>query len=272
MSTLLAPQQSDRSAWHDTRVGRFTASTIGALMTEPRSKADKEAGKWSETAKMLINQKAVERVTGRPVHTSANFSMRRGTLLEHAAVYLLSKHWQPIDGSTLLLYGDNAGATPDGLLRDGSTVDIKSPESEVQLFEFGDQVPEGDWEAMLAWDRTYAWQIATQALAAGTTRATLIYFSDRLAMRQWEEGERETCNAIMEAVGEKLLQETGQIYDYHIQASSDGYGWVIRSFEIPAEAMERIETVIERASEERNRVALRYAEQMTAGVSIEGLK
>jgi Zn-dependent M32 family carboxypeptidase len=30
--------------WKQTRMGKFTASTIGQLMTSPRNKADREAG------------------------------------------------------------------------------------------------------------------------------------------------------------------------------------------------------------------------------------
>lgn len=260
MSTLAAPLQTNRRAWADTRIGRFTASTIGALMTEPRSKAAKDAGEWSETAKALISQKAVEYVTGKPTYTHANFSMRRGTLLEHAAIHLMNEHWKPLFECTWIPYGENGGATPDSLLEDNSPFDVKSPESEVQLFEFADQVVEGDWHSLLKWDKNYAWQIAMQALAAGSDHASLAYFSDRVALRQWLDGERDTCNAVMAAIGDQLFNLSGQMYEYHIPPSSEGYGFVARTFEIPKSAFERINEVMERAVVERNRMAERYAE------------
>src|SRR5574343_714292 len=255
MTTLTAPVQSDRAAWHGTRVGRFTASTIGALMTPPRSKGKT----WSDTALTLIATKAVERLTGQPVQTAANFSMKRGTLLEHAATYLLSQHWQPVDACTWMPIGDNSGATPDGLLRDGSPVGIKCPENPVTVLEFGDAVPDGDWLALLDWNRTYAWQIATQALAAGSDRASLVYFSDRLPWLQWQEDERDTCNAIMSAVGDKLFNLTTQVYDYHIQPTCEGWAYVARSFGIPQEAFDQLEEVLKRAEVECLSLMERYA-------------
>lgn len=255
MTTLAAPVQSDRSAWHGTRVGRFTASTIGALMTPPRSKSKT----WSDTALTLIATKAVERLMGQPVQTAANFSMKRGTLLEHAATYLLSQHWQPVDACTWMPIGDNSGATPDGLLRDGSPVDIKCPDSPVTLLEFGDAVADGDWLALLDWDRTYAWQIATQALAAGSERASLVYFSDRLPWLRWQDEERDTCNAIMSAEAAKLFNLTSQVYDYHIPPTCEGWAYVARSFEIPQEAFDQLEDVLRRAEAECLTLVERYA-------------
>lgn len=37
MSTMTAPVQTDTAAWEETRLGKFTASTIGKLMQEPKS-------------------------------------------------------------------------------------------------------------------------------------------------------------------------------------------------------------------------------------------
>lgn len=37
MSTMIAPVQADTAAWEETRLGKFTASTIGKLMQEPKS-------------------------------------------------------------------------------------------------------------------------------------------------------------------------------------------------------------------------------------------
>ena len=256
MSTLItsAPVQGDRAAWHDTRVGRFTASTIGALMTEPRSKADKDAGKFGQTAMSLIMKKAVERINGRPVHTHADFSMKRGTLLEHAMIHLLNKYgtigeiaactWQPL--------GTNSGATPDGLLEDGSPVDLKCPQSEVDVYAFGDAVqPDGSWEQLLEWNKDYAWQVATQAMAVGSKYGTLIYATDKMPWVPITGEDVDTCNDIMEAVAEKLTSLTGQIYDYRLSTENGaGFAYVARTVEVPEYAFERIASVLERAEAE----------------------
>jgi hypothetical protein len=261
MSTESAVQQSDRAAWHGSRIGRFTASTMSVLMTEPRSKAAKEAGEMSETTKKLISTKATERVTGIPVWTPANFDMKRGTLLEHAAVYVLSQHWQPVFGCTWMPIGENSGATPDGLLKDGTPLDIKCPSSQVDIMEFADQVKDNDWESLLAWNKSYAWQIATQAMAAGAKEASLLYFTDRLHTNAIDDDDAQVCNAIMEAVGDKMLQLTGQIYDYRLYSDSakHGYAFAARRFTIPQEAFDRINSVLKSAEVECQRMVERYS-------------
>lgn len=257
---ITAPLQTDRKAWKDSRVGRFTASTIGALMTDPRSKAAKEAGEWSETAKALISQKAVERLTGKPIQTPANYAMKRGTLLEHAAVHLLSDLWQTINECTWQPLWDNCGATPDGLLNDGTPIDIKCPEGEQQVYEFADQVPDGDWEALLKWNKTYAWQIATQALACGTDRACLVYFTDRIKMHPVSKEDADMCNAIMEAVGDKLFNLTGTVYEYRLNTDGGSYGvaYVVRSFKFTPEVFSKIQMVVEAADRECENLVKRY--------------
>jgi len=252
-------QQTDREAWKATRTGRFTASTMGKLMTEARSKDDKAAGKLSEGALSLIKQKAVERVTKRPSHTAATWSMRRGVLLEHAACYLLSRYWEVVYACTWMPIGENSGATPDFLRKTGSPGDIKCKESEDVMFDLATEV--ADWQSLLRWNKDEAWQIATQALAAGSTKATLIYFTDKIQTIKISEEEYLTCNAIMEAMGNKLLELTGQIYDYTFNDGdgNPGFAFVAKTIDIPQEAFDRINAVLERAEAE----CLKYVDLYT---------
>lgn len=243
-------QQSDRQAWKQTRTGRFTASNMGKLMTEPRNAADKAAGKFGETAMSLIKQAAVERVTGRPSHTAATWSMRRGVLLEHAACYLLSRYWQPTYACTWMPIGENSGATPDFLLRDGSPGDIKCKESEGLLFDLATEVT--DWNSLLKWNKDEAWQIATQAMAAGSTKATLLYFTDKLQSVKITREEYDMANATMQVIGDKLFELTGQMYEYTFDHGNGepGFLFVAKTMDIPQEAFDRIRLVLERAEVE----------------------
>lgn len=252
-------QQTDRQAWKQTRIGRFTASTMGKLMTEPRSAADKAAGKLSEGAMSLIKAKAVERVTQRPSHTAATWSMRRGVLLEHAACYLLSQYWQPCYACTWMPIGDNSGATPDLLLRDGSPGDIKCKEDEGLLFDLATEVH--DWNSLLKWNKDEAWQIATQAMAAGTTKATLLYFTDKLQSVKITQEEYQAANGIMQVMGEKLFELTGQMYEYTMEFAdgNPGFMFVAKTIDIPTEAFDRIKAVLERAEVECDKWVKMYA-------------
>lgn len=240
-------QQTDREAWKQTRIGRFTASSMGKLMTEPRSAADKAAGKFGETALSLIKAKAVERVTQRPSHTAATWSMRRGVLLEHAACELLSTYWQECFACTWMPIGENSGATPDFLLRDGSPGDIKCKEDEALVFDLATEVH--DWESLLKWNKDEAWQIATQAMAAGTTKATLLYFTDKLQVVRITDEEYQAANGIMQLMGDKLFELTGQVYEYTFNYAdgNPGFMFVAKTVDIPTEAFDRIKAVLERA-------------------------
>lgn len=230
------------------RWGRFTASTMSDLMTEPRSKADREAGKFGATAMSLIRQKAVERVEKRAMHVHADFSMKRGTLLEHPMIELLSEYWEPLDGCSWHAFGTNMGATPDALRRIGAPVDTKCPQSEVALYEFGEQVKDGDFESLMSWNKKYAWQIATQALVTGATQASLVYCTDKLQWIPLTPDRIQLANELMEAIGYKLFDITGQIYEYRWDTSNGlGFAFVARTFEIPDTAFRQIEEATQRA-------------------------
>jgi hypothetical protein len=154
----------------------------------------------------LIRNKATERVTGHSIHTAANFAMKRGTLLEFAATFLLSRYWQPVYGATWMPIGTNAGATPDFLDRESNPGDIKCPESEAKVYAYADAVPVGpdgfsEWSDLLEWNKDYAYQIATQALACDTEVAWLVYFSDKIKGQLLTEQEREDVTAILEGAG-----------------------------------------------------------------------
>lgn len=282
MSTLTAPQQSDTAAWEATRIGRFTASEVGKLFAEPRTltaqhvreycyllpdtkptaktfktelrEKIREAGitLFGDTALGLIASKAGERLTGHPKAFASTRSMDRGTMLEHAARHLLSRYWRPIDQVTFQAYGDNAGATPDGLTDGGqSTVDIKCPESFGDVILFDDAITEGDFDALESWNKNYAWQIMMQAKCAGTRYAWLVYFTDRLPLRKINDIERTEVQAILDYVGERMSEENQfpKTYTY----ASDGFHFAAKRFELIEERSARIDAVLKAAEDECQR-------------------
>lgn len=257
MSTALAPQQTDRKAWHDERVGRFTASTFGQLMTEPRSKAARDAGELSETAKTLVAAKAVERLTCVWIKTDETPIMKRGLLLEPGALHILSKEWMPIDMCSWQPYGDNCGATPDGLVDQGrATMDLKCPGNAAEVVRFADEVVDGDFDSLLEWDRDYAWQIMVQALVCGVKTAHLVYFTDRLPVIRLSDEQRDEAQRVIDHFAEQRSQES--LYPWQYTLASSGYFYAAKSFTLTNDIEVRIKGALERAEAECLRVMDRY--------------
>lgn len=241
--------QTDRKAWHDTRIGRFTASTFGALMTQPRSKADREAGKFGATAMSLITAKAIERLTGVWANDVDTPLMRRGLLLEPAALHILDNHWRPCDITTWQPWGENFGSTPDALVdRGAATLDLKCPGNYVDVVRFEDEVIDGDFDTLLAWDTAYAWQIMCQALTCGVKECWLVYFTDRLPIHKLTDDERQEVQLLIDHRAEQESQE--RLYPWSYLYGSDGYFFSAKKFTLTTEIEEQILSTLERAEVE----------------------
>jgi len=131
---LLQSAQQSR-AWDKVRLGRFTGSGIGKLFTEPKTKADKEAGKLSQTAITYIEEKAMEFVTGEPIGEFSSRATDWGNQWEEHALRKLQATIGSPDEATELKprfceYFDYSGASPDAYMLYGGMkvgVELKCP-------------------------------------------------------------------------------------------------------------------------------------------------
>jgi hypothetical protein len=273
MSTLSATVQSDRTSWSDARVGAFTASSNGDLMTEPRSKAAKEAGEMSETAKSLIYEKATELIKGSPVRRALTYDMKRGMALEHSMRYLLNEYWKPVDRTSLQKNGIWM-STPDGLLTNGEPLDIKCP-GEVEVVRFADEVVDGDWNSMLKFNKGYAYQLLTQAVSCGTTYANIAYCTDKIKARKlsekdvamiFGEGLHDEHSGLLAQACQEIFDESGHVFEYlwHDRYSEPGFFFAVRRFEIPQEQIERMGLALQRAYAERDKYVDRLSKLIAA--------
>jgi hypothetical protein len=80
--------------WYQIRLGRFTSSEIWKLMVEPKTNADKEAGKLSETAMTYISEKVAEVMTGQAKQQGYAFPLVWGIEKEPEAV----EHFEKVTG------------------------------------------------------------------------------------------------------------------------------------------------------------------------------
>lgn len=158
------------------RIGRFTASEIYKLFVEPKTKADKEAGNWSETAKGYIKSKAIEQKYGYRENI-VNKAMEHGIITEAEAFEkfksITGQDWS-IVSKQFFEISEISGASPDGVLYDGldiiSVCDIKCPQPGT-FFDLNIDYREGK-----EIETKYFYQLQMQMLATKCDSAFLCYY------------------------------------------------------------------------------------------------
>lgn len=156
IQAVVSDQGSD--GWNQARVGRFTASEIFKLLTPPRSKEAKEAGKLSETALTYINVKVAETITGQPKTTSYAYPLVFGKEQEPIAIDAFCKKtgytYEPVG---FIPFGQHSGGSPDGVINETDILEVKSPwaiETQLDYLMLTDQwdlkriKPEYYWQCM----------------------------------------------------------------------------------------------------------------------------
>lgn len=117
--------------WFELRRGRFTASEIYKLTAEPRKKADKEAGKMGGTAMSYVLEKVHERLSGQVKDEVFSKALEWGKENEPIAI----ERYEQLTGNKVrevgfLTYGNNAGASADGLVGFDGMIEVKCPYSD----------------------------------------------------------------------------------------------------------------------------------------------
>lgn len=101
--------------WFKARLGKFTGSQIFRLMTDPRSKVDKEAGKPSESFKTYVLEAVGEMMTGEQAGFEGNDATRWGEENEPIAIDIYEMETGNIvSDCPYVPINDNCGASPDG--------------------------------------------------------------------------------------------------------------------------------------------------------------
>jgi putative phage-type endonuclease len=105
--------------WHALRLGKVTASRIADVLTEPRSKADKEAGRLSQTAESYMLELLGEIVTGLPATDYQSVAMRWGSDMEPMARDAYQDHFGvEVEQVGFVCHPTipHVGCSPDGFL------------------------------------------------------------------------------------------------------------------------------------------------------------
>lgn len=117
------------TTWMDNRLGKFTASEIGKLMTSSKKKDEI----FGATAISYIHKKFHERITGEQKELGALPSLEWGKSLEHEALI----HYEMMTGNKVQSFGgenpqffdynEHSGGSPDGFANGDILLEVKCP-------------------------------------------------------------------------------------------------------------------------------------------------
>jgi hypothetical protein len=147
--------------WNETLI---RASSVGYLMTEPVTKADKEAGLLSKTAQKHLIEVYIAEKYGRKRDIQTK-QMKKGIEAEQDSIDLLSMYLKlPFSKNEERFKNDFITGLPD-IINGDTIIDIKSS---YDLWTFLGNIPD-------KLDNLYYWQMQAYMWLTGTIKATIAY-------------------------------------------------------------------------------------------------
>jgi hypothetical protein len=147
--------------WNETLI---RASSVGYLMTEPQSKADKEAGLLSKTAQKHLLDVYIAEKYGRRKDIQTK-QMKKGIEVEQDSIDLLSIYLKmPFTKNEQRFTNDYITGLPD-IIDNDRIIDIKSS---YDLWTFIGNIPD-------KLDSLYHWQMQSYMWLTGTKSAVIAY-------------------------------------------------------------------------------------------------
>jgi len=147
--------------WNETLI---RASSVGYLMTEPVTKADKEAGILSKTAQKHLIEVYIAEKYGRKRDIQTK-QMKKGIEAEQDSIDLLSMYLKlPFSKNEERFKNDFITGLPD-IINGNTIIDIKSS---YDLWTFLGNIPD-------KLDNLYYWQMQSYMWLTGTIKATIAY-------------------------------------------------------------------------------------------------
>lgn len=166
-----------REEWLKSRVGKFTSSELGRLMTY-----EDDIYELPKGALTYIEEKVLEIMTdGKSVNQYTNESMERGNEKELEAIEVFEKRFDVICYATgsdqqFIEFNSSFGGTPDGLIDTDDIAEVKCPNSKTHLFRINNIRNQEDFKKH---EKGIYWQIQGNLLATGRKRCFFIDYDDR---------------------------------------------------------------------------------------------
>lgn len=198
------PHYQRSAEWFKQRLGNFSASEIHKLL------GIKGLG---ETGKSYCFQKAVELCYGEDrSERFESFDMKRGIELEPVAFHKFKElkldEFIEVQETTFFPYGENAGASPDGLVGKDAVLEIKCPRSE----KFFRLVAEGE----TAIDKEYIAQMQMQMMCSNSKQAHFFNYIVFNGVEMWHEIVVPRDEAMIEKIKERI-EEAVVIRDAYVK-------------------------------------------------------
>jgi hypothetical protein len=164
--------------WDRIRVGRFTASEIWKLIVDPKTVADKQAGKLSETALGYVGDKVGEVLTGQCKQQGYAYPLIYGTEKEPEARELfIEKTGFTCEQVGFFTYTDHAGGSPDGFVNDNAILEIKCPYESAKQVDYLMLTDQWDLKRMF---RDYYWQCQANMMFTERTLCHFVTYDPRM--------------------------------------------------------------------------------------------
>lgn len=140
------------------------ASSVGYLMVDPQSKADKEAGLLSKTAQRHLLDVYIAEKYGRKRDIQTK-QMKKGVEVEDESIALLNKYWNTNYEKNQDRYTNGFITGHPDILDEDKVVDIKSS---YDLWTFLGNLPD-------KLDNLYYWQLMSYMWLTGATKGHIAY-------------------------------------------------------------------------------------------------
>lgn len=140
------------------------ASSVGYLMVDPQSKADKEAGLLSKTAQRHLLDVYIAEKYGRKRDIQTK-QMKKGIEVEDDSISLLNKYWNKNYAKNQDRFTNGFITGHPDILEEGKVVDIKSS---YDLWTFLGNLPD-------KLDSLYYWQLMSYMWLTGATQGHIAY-------------------------------------------------------------------------------------------------
>lgn len=195
--------------WHEQRMGKFTASEIHKLMG---------VRGLGETGKSYAIEKAIEQLYGEVEENFVSFDMERGTELEPLAFAkfkeLKSLEFLEVENCGFFEIGNNAGASPDGLVGKDAVLEIKCPKA-TTFFKL---------VATNEIDSKYYYQMQMQMMLTGRKKAYFFNYFIFEGKEFWHEIVVELDEKVCDLIWDRIL-EANEIKEEYINKLKSNQQW-----------------------------------------------